>query len=98
MQEGQRTYLVFIWILNAIYAAIRVSWWWGWGGGVDCWKSKQESLDWQRRVCDEAKWEMKQKKRKKKKKGNAESPWPPACNLQSADGEARDEEVHSIHF
>lgn len=62
---------------------------------MDCWKWKQESLDWQRRVCDEAKWEMKQKK---KKKGNAESPWPPACNLQSADGEARDEEVHSIHF
>lgn len=31
-------------------------------------------------------------------KGNAESPWPPACNLQSADGEARDEEVHSVHF
>lgn len=45
-------------------------------------------------VCDKAKWEMK----KKKERGNAESPWPPACNLQSADGEARDEEVHSIHF
>lgn len=44
-------------------------------------------------VCDEAKWEMKQKG-----KGNADSPWPPACNLQSADGKARDEEVHSVHF
>lgn len=44
-------------------------------------------------VCDEEKWEM-----KRKGKGNAESPWAPACNLQSADGEARDEEVHSVHF
>lgn len=44
-------------------------------------------------VCEEAKWE-----RKQKGKGTAESPWPPACNLQSADGEARDEEVHSVHF
>ncbi len=44
-------------------------------------------------VCEQAKWE-----RKQKGKGNAESPWPPACNLQSADGEARDEEVHSVHF
>lgn len=25
-------------------------------------------------------------KRKQKGKGNAESPWPHACNLQSADG------------
>ena len=47
-------------------------------------------------MCDEAKWEMKQKK--KRERENAESPWPPARNLQSADGEPRDEEVHSIHF
>lgn len=32
------------------------------------------------------------------KKENAESPWPSAYNVQSADGETRDEEVHSVHF
>lgn len=47
---------------------------------MDCWKWKQESLDWQRRVCDEAKWEMKQKKKKKKR----ECRKPLATCLQSA--------------
>lgn len=65
-------------------------------GEMDCWKLKQESLDWQQRVCvtrQNGKWS-----KKKRERENAESPWPPARNLQSADGEPRDEEVHSIHF
>lgn len=44
---------------------------------MDCWKWKQESLDWQRRVCDEAKWEMNQKKKLECRK-------PLATCLQSA--------------
>lgn len=62
----------------------------------------QDSLDLQRRERERLTMCVKRQNGKESKKGKgmqkAESPWPPACNLQSADGEARDEEVHSVHF